>query len=79
MPLPLLLALLFGSGLLSGSVIIAFAWAKESTPAHLAGTTVGVANTGNMLGGTIMRVSLPVVEVGRPEPVELEPEPLPRA
>ena len=30
-------------------------------------------------GGTIMRVSLPVVEVGRPEPVELEPEPLPRA
>jgi two-component system, OmpR family, sensor histidine kinase MprB len=30
-------------------------------------------------GGTIMRVRLPVVEVERPEPVELEPESLPRA
>ena len=35
--------------------MIGFAFAKESTPAALAGTTSGVINMGNMPGGMIMQ------------------------
>ncbi len=55
LPLALLIATMLLTGFFSGSVIIAFAWAKESTPGHLAGTTSGVANMGNMIGGMIMQ------------------------
>lgn len=50
-----LLALLAAIGLASGVVIIGFAFAKESAPASLSGTTGGIANMGNMLGGMIMQ------------------------
>ena len=55
LPLPLLITIMIATAFCSGSVIISFAFAKESTPAHLAGTTTGVANMGNMLGGMIMQ------------------------
>jgi MFS family permease len=55
LPVALLVAVMVLTGFFSGCVIIAFAWAKESTPAHLAGTTSGVANMGNMIGGMIMQ------------------------
>ena len=55
LPLWLLISIMLGTGFFSGSVIIAFAWAKESAPGHLAGTTSGVANMGNMIGGMIMQ------------------------
>lgn len=55
LPVALLVTVLLVTGFFSGSVIIAFAFAKESTPARLAGTTGGVSNMGNMLGGMIMQ------------------------
>ena len=55
LPVPLLIAVLLVIGFSTGSVVIAFAFAKESVPAHLAGTSSGVANMGNMLGGMIMQ------------------------
>jgi len=55
LPVSLLLAVLMVTGFATGSVVIAFAFAKESAPAHLAGTTSGVTNMGNMLGGMIMQ------------------------
>jgi len=54
-PLPLLIAVLVLTGIASGCVMIGFAFAKESAPAALAGTTSGVINMGNMLGGLIMQ------------------------
>ena len=54
-PLPLLVAVLVLTGIASGCVMIGFAFAKESAPAALAGTTSGVINMGNMLGGLIMQ------------------------
>ena len=53
--LPLLVAVLVVTGIASGCVMIGFAYAKESAPAALAGTTSGVINMGNMLGGLIMQ------------------------
>jgi len=55
MPLALLIAVLIITGLASACIMIGFAFAKESTPAALAGTTSGVINMGNMLGGMIMQ------------------------
>ena len=55
LPLWLLVALLAATGIASGTVMIGFAIAKESTPAALAGTTSGIANMGNMLGGMVMQ------------------------
>jgi MFS family permease len=55
LPLALLIALLMLAGIATGSVIISFAFAKESTPAHLSGTTGGVINMGNMMGGLMMQ------------------------
>jgi nitrate/nitrite transporter NarK len=55
MPLPLLVGVLVTIGVASSVVMIGFAYAKESAPAALAGSTGGVINMGNMLGGMIMQ------------------------
>jgi len=55
LPRAVLIALFLIAGLSSGCVIIGFAWAKESAPAALAGTSTGIANMGNMLGGLVMQ------------------------
>jgi MFS family permease len=53
---PVLLALLLAvTGFASGAIMIGFAYAKESVPAPLAGTTGGVSNMGNMIGGMVMQ------------------------
>lgn len=55
LPLAVLIAVLAVAGIASGCVMIGYAFAKESTPAALAGTTSGVINMGNMLGGMVMQ------------------------
>jgi len=55
LPLPLLIALLVIAGMSASVVMIGFAYAKESAPVRLAGSTSGVINMGNMLGGMIMQ------------------------
>ncbi|OGA14012.1 MAG: MFS transporter [Betaproteobacteria bacterium RIFCSPLOWO2_02_FULL_65_20] len=55
LPLAVLITVLVVTGIASGCIMIGFAFAKESTPAALAGTTSGVINMGNMLGGMIMQ------------------------
>ncbi len=55
LPLPLLIALLVIAGVSASVVMIGFAYAKESAPVRLAGSTSGVINMGNMLGGMIMQ------------------------
>ena len=59
-PLPLmaLLPLLLALGFVSGSIIIGFAYAKESVPLRLAGTASGVTNMGVMLGGMVLQPSV---------------------
>lgn len=51
----ILIALLLISGFASGSMIIGFAFAKESVPNHLAGTVSGVVNMGVMMGPMILQ------------------------
>ncbi len=55
LPYPILIAIMIGLGIASGVVVIGFAFCKESVPASLAGTSSGVANMGNMLGGMAMQ------------------------
>jgi MFS family permease len=55
LPAPVLLGLLALTGFASGAIMIGFAYAKESAPARLAGTTGGVTNMGNMMGGMLMQ------------------------
>lgn len=55
LPLPVLVALLVAIGVASSVVMIGFAYAKESAPVALAGSTSGVINMGNMLGGMMMQ------------------------
>jgi MFS family permease len=55
LPLPALVAVLVATGIASAVVMIGFAYAKESAPMSLAGTTGGVINMGNMLGGMLMQ------------------------
>jgi MFS family permease len=43
------------TGFASGSVIIGFAFAKESVPSHLAGTVSGMTNMGVMMGPTLLQ------------------------
>lgn len=54
-PIFLLIAILVTVGVASGCIMVGFAFAKESAPANLAGTTSGVINMGNMLGGMVMQ------------------------
>ena len=55
LPLALFAVLLTVAGLASGVIMIGYAYAKESAPAALAGTTGGVINTGNMIGAMLMQ------------------------
>ncbi|MDI6748983.1 MAG: MFS transporter [Rhodocyclaceae bacterium] len=55
LPLWLLVPLLVTIGFASGNIIIGFAWAKESVPLRLMGTTSGVVNMGPLLGGVILQ------------------------
>ena len=47
--------LLLITGFTSGCVVISFAFARESVPAHLAGTVIGLTNMGFMLGPTLLQ------------------------
>ena len=53
--LTLLVAVLLITGFSSGSMIISFAFAKESVPVHLSGTVSGVINMGVMTGPMILQ------------------------
>lgn len=55
LPIAALVALLMLSGFSAGSIIIGFAFVKESVPAHLAGTASGVCNMGVMLGPMLLQ------------------------
>ncbi|MGA6927479.1 MAG: MFS transporter [Desulfosarcina sp.] len=55
LPLAPMIALLIVTGFFSGSMIISFAFAKESVPTHLAGTVSGVVNMGVMIGPMILQ------------------------
>ncbi len=55
LPMAVLIAALAFAGMASAVVMVGFACAKESAPAALAGSTVGVINMGNMLGGMLMQ------------------------
>ena len=50
LPLPILTTALILAGAGSGSMIIGFAYGKESVPMHLAGTVSGMINMGVMVG-----------------------------
>lgn len=55
LPRAVLVAVLLIAGAAAACVMVGFAFAKESAPAALAGTTTGVINMGNMLGGMLMQ------------------------
>ena len=55
LPIPILISLLLAIGLMSGCMIIGFAFAKESVPRALSGTVSGVVNMGVMLGPTFLQ------------------------
>ena len=55
LPLGILLMLLIVVGFFSGNMIIGFAFAKESAPAHLMGTASGVVNMGVMMGPMLLQ------------------------
>ncbi|MEE9598320.1 MAG: MFS transporter [Acidiferrobacterales bacterium] len=55
LPVPLLISLLLAIGLMSGCMIIGFAFAKESVPRALSGTVSGVVNMGVMLGPMLLQ------------------------
>ena len=53
--LPVLIGALIITGFASGSLVIGFAFAKESVPARLMGTASGVCNMGPLLGGMLLQ------------------------
>ncbi|MGB5452506.1 MAG: MFS transporter [Sedimenticolaceae bacterium] len=55
LPIGLLTLLLLLVGFFSGNMIIGFAFAKESAPAHLAGTASGLVNMGVMMGPMLLQ------------------------
>jgi MFS family permease len=55
LPVAWLVVLLLVCGFASGSMIIGFAFAKESVPSHLAGTVSGITNMGVMMGPTLLQ------------------------
>ena len=55
LPGAVLTILLLATGFISGCVIISFAFAKESVPAHPGGTVIGMINMGFMLGPTLLQ------------------------
>ena len=55
LPLSARIAVMLIPGFSSGSMIISFAFAKESVPGHLAGTVSGIVNMGVMIGPMILQ------------------------
>ncbi len=55
LPRAVLVAVMLVVALATAAFIVNFAFAKESVPAHLAGTASGIANMGTMLGGMFMQ------------------------
>jgi MFS family permease len=55
LPVSVLVGALVLAGLSSGGMIIGFAYAKESVPAHLAGTVSGLVNMGVMTGPMVLQ------------------------
>lgn len=55
LPLWLLVVTLVCTGLVSGNLIIGFAFAKESVPTRLMGTAAGICNMGPLLGGMLLQ------------------------
>ena len=55
LPGAVLTILLLATSFISGCVIICFAFARESVPAHLGGTVIGLINMGFMLGPTLLQ------------------------
>lgn len=55
LPLPVLVVLLVITGFASGSMIICFAFARESVPGGMAGTVAGIVNMGIMLGPMLLQ------------------------
>ena len=55
LPVVWLTVLLLITGFASGSMIIGFAFAKESVPLRLAGTVSGITNMGVMMGPTLLQ------------------------
>jgi MFS family permease len=55
LPVAWMVVLLLVVGFASGSMIIGFAFAKESVPSQLAGTVSGITNMGVMLGPTLLQ------------------------
>ena len=61
LPVFLLTLLLLVLGFVSGSMIIGFAFAKESAPLYLAGTVSGICNMGVMSGPMILQPAVGIV------------------
>jgi MFS family permease len=57
-PLWLLVCLAIFVGLAAGSVIIGFAFIKESVPSRFAGTATGIYNMGSILGAMILQPAI---------------------
>jgi MFS family permease len=58
LPLWLLISLVITAGLGAGSVIVGFAYAKESVPPRFAGTASGIFNMGSMIGPMILQPAI---------------------
>ena len=61
LPLGVLIPILVITGFASGSMIISFAFAKESVPIRLSGTVAGVVNMGVMTGPMILQPAVGLV------------------
>ena len=61
LPLGLLIPILVITGFASGSMIISFAFVKESVPIRLSGTVAGVVNMGVMTGPMILQPAVGLV------------------
>lgn len=55
LPIWVLTLVLIGTGLASGCIVIGYAFIKESVPARLSGTVIGVCNTGNLVGPMLLQ------------------------
>ena len=58
LPLPAFIGVTALTGFANGSVIIGFAYSKESVPIHLAGTVSGIINTGHMIGPALLQPAI---------------------
>ena len=58
LPLPGFILIGALTSVASGSVVIGFAFAKESVPPHFMGSISGTVNIGNMLGPTLLQPAM---------------------